>query len=180
MVSRLERWAEDARANGHPDEGTIIAGLAKVFIKAGVPEEFPQEAVESSVGRNRTKELSQEGIRTRLIKAMSSVEMESKGRVLTHTLARTINQEVGQYLSDETNILGLCLPNGRMDRRVEQLNTRLRVTYNHAIRRLNRAHFSTVGLIRDTDIFTIKDGRSIGDITTAFAKTAFARPQARN
>lgn len=112
----------------------------------------------------------------RLLNVLSSATVEPGSSPLTRELAREINKQVGQYLSDETPTKKLIVPNRRIERKVERLNTVLLGTYNQVLRAVDRAHYSTIGSIRDTHAsgFT---GRHIGDVTVAFVKTAFARPQ---
>ncbi len=170
MVSRLERWAEDAERQGFSNEAAIITNQAKVFRKAGVPENFPVKDIKE--------------IRAGLVRAMSTVLPErnrTREELLTE-LAKAINQHVGQQIADDIEIKYLVLPqqqlalSGTEFEGIKQVDKRVRDTYNRCVIPLARRAYS-IGAIRNADLFDIAHERTMSIAMSNFVKIAFARPQ---
>lgn len=169
MVSRLERWREDARAYRYD----------KLFREAGVPEDFPQEIKD---------------IRAILVRAMLTVSPEktlssiNPREKLMEEVAEAINREVGQDVADEVLFRDLDLPKYISPRYkdksltgigfegIEAVDKRVINVYVSCVRPLARIG-RTVGQVRNATLEEIDSWYRISRATSYFAKTAFARPQ---
>jgi len=91
-------------------------------------------------------------------------------------VARKTNQEAGQYLSDEVQLVSLHFPNKEIKEMIG-IDRGFRSNYTRILNALARGRFKTVGEIRNTDPLMLVRLQHMQMPSVLFVKTIFARPQ---
>src|SRR6266566_448255 len=155
MANKVEALAEFYRQNGWEEAASVLKADTQRFREAGMPDEFPDQGTRSKKEKRTFTPLPIE-LKIRLIQILSGVQLPDVARHILQSdgLVERINQDVGQYVSDETQ-LGELLVKGKgiyeefgnefKHMGEYRIDTRLVLSFNKA---LFPFRANTAGLIR--------------------------------
>src|SRR2546430_8720424 len=106
MAKKVEELAEFYRQNGWEEAASVLEADAQRFREAGMPDELPGQRTRRKKEERTFTPLPIE-LKVRLVQILSEVQFPhtTKGQILqTEGLAERINQEVGQYIPDDTQL----------------------------------------------------------------------------
>ena len=164
MVKRAEALAEFYKQNGWEDAANVLEADAQRFREAGMPDDFRGKTPRGRKEKRTFTPLPSE-LKVRLIQILSDVQLPDVPRRQKHILqtdglAERINQDVGQYVADDTRIHNLWV---KEEGSYELFGDEF--THLGEYRIDKRVVYSFNSLLSTLD--TIKFDRTVGDIRTA-------------
>ena len=164
LVSKLENLAREYRQNGFLAEAAMLEADAVNFRIAGVPDQFP------------IKFGKMEEARLKIADILSKIDIAAGKPLLSVSVAKEINENVGQYLGNEVRISDLEL--GRLNELdLLPIDKRVKAAYSGFLNTLKRKEYRTLGQIRQAVSNNKHPRGRMGPIFLNFARNAFARPQ---